>query len=113
MVLPLQAGASQADERWMISSYETAMAKGDPTAALRHVLDYSEQAYGEYDPVTIKLMHRYGYSLYKDGDYREAIEVLNQTLERSTEVHGESGGEAFEINMNLIHAPRVTIEEIR
>lgn len=98
--MPLQANASQADNE-MIARYETAMAKGDQTTALRHVLDYSQRVYGEYAPVTIKLMHRYGYSLYKDGSHREAIDVLKQTLERSTEVHGEYGGEAFEINMNL------------
>ena len=103
-MLSVQAGAPQADESKMVSRFEAAMAEGDQTAALKHVLDYSEQAYGEDAPETIKLMHRYGYSLYKDGQYREAINVLKQTLERSTEVYGESGGEAFEINMNLGNA---------
>jgi tetratricopeptide (TPR) repeat protein len=100
-VIPSQANASQADDHKMIARYETAMAEGDQTAALRYGLDYSERTYGENAPVTIKLMHRYGYSLYKDGKYREAIGVLKQTLERSTGVYGETGGEAFEINMNL------------
>ena len=100
-LLSAQAGASQADENRMVSRFEAAMAEEDQTTALRHVLDYSEQVYGEDAPVTIKLMHRYGYSLYKDGEYREAINVLKETLERSTDVYGETGGEAFEINMNL------------
>lgn len=88
----------------MVSRFEAAMAKGDQTTALRHVLDYSERTYGEYAPVTIRVMHRYGYSLYKDGEYREAIDILRETLERSMQVHGEFGGEAYEINMNLGHA---------
>ncbi len=88
----------------MVSRFEAAMADEDQAAALEHVLDYAVQAYGEDAPVTIKLMHRYGYALYKDGKYREAIIVLRQTLERSTGVYGETGGEAFEINMNLGHA---------
>lgn len=101
IVLPPEAGASEADEDMMVSSFEAAMAKGDQSAALKHVLEYSEQTYGEDAPVTIRLMHRYGYSLYKDGEYREAINVLKETLERSAKVYGETGGEAFEINMNL------------
>jgi len=104
IVLPSQLAASQADDDRMVSRFETAMAAGDGSTALRHVLDYAEQAYGEDAPVTIKLMHRYGYSLYKDGRYRESINILKQTLERSTGVFGETGGEAFEINMNLGNA---------
>ena len=100
-VLPSQADASQAEEHVMVSSFKSAMAKEDQATALKHVLDYSAQANGENAPVTIKLMHRYGYSLYKAGKYREAINVLKQTLEQSTEIYGETGGEAFEINMNL------------
>jgi len=103
-MLPPQADASQAIEQVMISSFESAMAKGDQATALKHVLEYSTQTNGEKAPATISLMHRYGYALYKDGKYREAINVLKQTLERSTEVYGETGGEAFEINMNLGHA---------
>lgn len=99
-----QAAASQDDEHIMVSGYESAMAAGDQTTALKHVLDYSTQANGENAPQTIKLMHRYGYSLYKAGEYSEAINVLKQTLERSARVYGETGGEAFEINMNLGNA---------
>ena len=80
------------------------MADEDQTTALKYVLNYAKQAYGEDAPVTIRLMHRYGYSLYKDGKYREAINVLKETLERSTNLYGEPGGEAFEINMNLGYA---------
>ena len=101
IALPAQAGASQADEDRMVARFEAAMAEDDQTTALRHVLDYAEKTYGADAPVTIRLMHRYGYSLYRDGEYREAISVLKETLERSTEVHGETGGEAYEINMNL------------
>ena len=104
IALPSLAGATQADEDRMVSRFEAAMAKGDQTTALRHVLDYSERTYGEYAPVTIRVMHRFGYALYKDGEYREAIDILRETLERSTQVHGEFGGEAYEINMNLGHA---------
>lgn len=88
----------------MVLRFEAAMAEEDQTTALKHVLDYAKQAYGEDAPVTIKLMHRYGYSLYRDGKYREAINILKETLERSTDVFGETGGEAFEINMNLGYA---------
>jgi len=103
-MLPSQADASQADEHILVSNFESAMAEGDQATALKHVLEYSTQTNGEKAPVTINLMHRYGYALYKDGKYREAINVLKQTLERTTEVFGETGGEAFEINMNLGNA---------
>jgi tetratricopeptide (TPR) repeat protein len=104
IVLPPRAGASQADENRMVSSFEAAMEKGDQATALKHVLEYSERTNGEDAPVTIRLMHRYGYSLYKGRKYREAINVLKETLERSTKVYGEFGGEAYEINMNLANA---------
>ena len=99
-----QADVSAADERNMMSNYETAMAQGDQTAALGYVLDYTEKAYGENAPETVKLTHRYGSSLYQDGDYQQAIELLKKALERSTAAYGETGGEAFEINMNLAYA---------
>ena len=103
-MLSPQADASQAVEQEMISSFESAMAKGDEATALKHVLDYSMQTNGEKAPETIKIMHRYGYALYKEGSYSEAIDVLKRTLGRSTDVYGETGGEAFEINMNLGNA---------
>ena len=62
-----QDGASQADEKRMVSRFETAKADEDQTTALKKVLEYAKHAYGEDAPDTIKLMHRYGYSLYKDG----------------------------------------------
>jgi tetratricopeptide (TPR) repeat protein len=93
-----------AAEAEMMSSYELAMANGDETAAVRHVLDYTEKAYGENSPETVKLTHRYGALLYQDGEYREATEVLIKALQRSTAVYGESGGEAFELNMNIGYA---------
>jgi len=43
IVLASQVGASQADEKSMVSGYEAAMAQGDPVAAIRHLLEYSEQ----------------------------------------------------------------------
>jgi tetratricopeptide (TPR) repeat protein len=104
IALPSQANVSQADENRMIARIEAAEAEEDRTTALKYALDYSEKVYGENAPVTIRLMHRYGYSLYKDGRYREAINALKQTLERSTGIYGGSGGEAFEINMNLGNA---------
>jgi len=99
-----QAEVSRADEVEMMSRYDAAMANGDETAAIKYVLDYTEKAYGENAPETVNLMHRYGYLLYQDRDYRKATDVLKETLERSTVAHGESGGEAFEINMNIGYA---------
>jgi tetratricopeptide (TPR) repeat protein len=87
----------------MVSSYETAIADGDETAAIKYVLDYAEKAYGENAPATVTLTHRYGYLLYQDGDYRKATEVLKKALERSTVAYGKSGGEAYEINMNIAY----------
>jgi tetratricopeptide (TPR) repeat protein len=96
-----QADADKADELKMLSSYEAALADGDQTAAVKYVLDYAEKAYGENAPATVKLTHRYGYLLYQDGNYRKATDVLKKALERSTVTYGKSGGEAYEINMNI------------
>jgi len=95
---------SKADERKMLSNYESAMKDGQQTAALKHVLDHAEKTYGENAPATVTFTHRYGYSLYQDGEYRKATNVLKTALERSTAAFGESGGEAFEINMNIGYA---------
>ena len=92
---------SEDDEARMLSSYEAAMAVGDEAAAVKHVLDFSEKAKGENAPETVKLTHRYGYLLYQNGEYREATQVLKQALKRSTVAHGKSGGDAYEINMNI------------
>ncbi len=99
-----QADVSEAEELKILSSYESAMADGDQTAAVKYVLDHAEKAYGENAPATVKLTHRYGYLLYQDGDYRKATDVLKKALERSTVAYGESGGEAYEINMNIGYA---------
>ena len=99
-----QDDVSEADELKMLSSYDTAMADGEETAAVKYVLDYAEKAYGENAPKTADLTYRYGYLLYEDGDYRTATEVLKKALERSTAAFGKSGGEAFEINMNIGYA---------
>lgn len=88
-------------ETEMLSLYESEMAAGNQTAALKIILEFSEQTNGENAPETVRLTHRYGHSLYQDGDYRRATEVLLKALERSTAAFGESGGEAFEINMNI------------
>jgi len=104
IALASQDDAATATERMMLSNYEAAMAQGDQSTALNYVLEYAEKVYGENAPQTVKLTHRYGSSLYQDGDYREAVEVLKKALERSTASYGESGGEAFEINMNLAFA---------
>ncbi len=98
-----QADVAKADEARMMSSYESATADGDETAATKYVMDYAEKAYGENAPATVTLTHRYGYLLYQDGDYRKATEVLKKALERSTVAYGKSGGEAYEINMNIAY----------
>ena len=99
-----QADVSEADELKMVSNYERAMADGEQSAAIKYALDYAEKAYGENAPATVELTRHYGYSLYEDGDYRTATEVLKKALERSTAAFGESGGEAYEINMNIGYA---------
>ncbi len=96
-----QTDVTESEEARMLSDYETALAKGDETGAVKHVLDYSEKTIGENDPVTVKLTHRYGFLLFQDGEYREATRVLKKALERSTIAHGVSGDEAYEINMNI------------
>jgi len=96
-----QDDISKADETGMLSSYEAAITDGEQAAAVKHVLDYAEKAYGENAPETIKLTHRYGYLLYQEGDYRKATKALKKALERSTAAYGESGGDAYEINMNI------------
>jgi len=97
----LQAEVSAADESTVMASYRAAMANGEESVALKYLLDFTEKTKGENAPATVKLMHRYGSSLYKDGEYREATEVLKEALKRSTVAFGESGGEAFEMNMNI------------
>ena len=104
VVNPSQNDQSNAAEHKMLSNYKTAMANGDQTVALVYVLDYTEKAYGENAPETVRLTHRYGELLYQDGDYQRATEVLIRALERSVAAYGESGGEAFEINMNIGYA---------
>ena len=99
-----QADTSNVTEREMLSSYEAAMANEDQTAALMYVLDYTEKTYGENAPETVRLTHRYGSLLYQDGNYQKATDVLIKALERSEAANGESGGEAFEINMNIAYA---------
>jgi tetratricopeptide (TPR) repeat protein len=102
--LGAQDEPSVADERQMKTSYELEMARGNQAAALKHVLDYTEKAYGENAPETVKVTHRYGHALYTEHRYREATDVLIKALERSIAAYGESGGEAFEINMNIGYA---------
>jgi tetratricopeptide (TPR) repeat protein len=104
VVQATQDVVSRVDEDRMVANYEAAMARGEQTAALKSVLDYSEDVYGVNAPQTIRVMHRYGSSLYRDGDYEGAYETLKKALERSTAAYGESGGEAFELNMNLAYA---------
>ena len=96
-----QTGVSEEDEARMLSNYEAALANGAETDAVKHVLEFSEKAKGENDPVTVRLTHRYGFLLFQDGEYREATRVLKKALERSTIAHGASGGEAYAINMNI------------
>jgi len=99
-----QADVSEADEARMMSSYDSAMADGDETAAVKYVLDFAEITHGENAPKTVDLTHRYGFLLYQSGEYREATEVLKKALERSTAAFGESGGKAYEINMSIGYA---------
>ena len=99
-----QADVSEADEARMMSSYDAAMADGDETSAVKYVLDFAEKTHGENAPKTVDLTHRYGLLLYQDGEYREATEVLKEALERSIAAFGESGGEAYKINMSIGYA---------
>lgn len=95
---------SDTDKRRMLSKYEVAMAQGKQADAVKYLLDYTEKAYGENDPATVKLTHRYGQLLYESGKYQEATKVLKKALERSTVAFGETGGETFEISMNVGYA---------
>ena len=99
-----QADADKAEKLAVLSNYDAAIAAGDQAAAVKYLLDYTEKTEGENAPATVKLMHRYGHLLYQDGEYRRATDVLKDTLERSTAAFGESGGEAFEINMNIAYS---------
>ena len=98
------AAVTEAEKRKMLSKYETAMAQGKQADAVEYLLDYTEKAFGENDPTTVKLTHRYGQVLYEHGKYQKATKVLKQALERSDAAFGETGGEAFEISMNIGYA---------
>jgi tetratricopeptide (TPR) repeat protein len=102
--LSAQQNRPTSDDADLQARYEQAMASGDRTVALEHVLKYAEENYGENDPQTVKLTRHYGHALYQDHRYREATEVLKTALERSTAAFGPAGGEAFEINMNIAFA---------
>jgi tetratricopeptide (TPR) repeat protein len=99
-----QAEVSEADEATVMANYRAAMASGNETAAVKYLLGFTAETRGENAPATAKLTYRYGYLLYRDGEYREATDVLKTALERSTVAFGESGAEAFEINMNIGYA---------
>jgi tetratricopeptide (TPR) repeat protein len=98
------ATVTDADKREMLNKYEAAMAKGDQVKAVTYLLDFTEEAVGENDPATVKLMHRLGHVLYENGKYQEATRVLKEALERSDAAFGETGGESFEISMNIGYA---------
>ncbi len=98
------AAVSDADKRKMLAKYEAAMAQGKQVEAVEYLLDYTEKAFGENDPATVKLTHRYGHLLYENGKYQKATKVLKKALERSNAAFGETGGEAFEISMNIGYA---------
>ncbi len=102
--LAQEQGVSEAERREALLRYEAAMAEGDRTGAVQHILELTEKMEGENSPVTVKLTHRYGHLLYQDGEYRDATKVLKKALERSTAAFGETGGEAFEINMNIAYS---------
>ncbi|MCW8926162.1 MAG: tetratricopeptide repeat protein [Xanthomonadales bacterium] len=98
------AAVTDADKRKMLSRYESAMARGKQADAVEYLLDYTEKSLGENDPATVKLMHRLGQVLYESGEYRKATKVLKEALERTTTAFGKSGGEAYEISMNIGYA---------
>ena len=98
------ATVSDADKREMLAKYEAAMAKGDQVKAVTYLLDFTEDAVGENDPATVKLTHRLGHVLYENGKYQKATRVLKEALERSDATYGETGGDAFEISMNIGYA---------
>ncbi len=96
------AGASQPETPpEVMSRYEALMAEGEPTAAVKFLLDHAEEAYGENAPRTVRLTHGYGYLLLQDGEYRKAVKALKKALDRSIAAYGDTGGEAFDINLNL------------
>jgi len=92
------------EKRELLANYDAAVAAGDRAGAVKYLLDFTERTEGETSPVTVKLTHRYGHALYESGEYRKATGVLKQALERSAAAFGETGGEAFEINMNIGYA---------
>jgi tetratricopeptide (TPR) repeat protein len=100
----VQVEVPEAERREALSRYEAAMAEGDRKGAVKHILELTEKMEGENSPLTVKLTHRYGHLLYQDGEYRDATKVLNKALKRSTAAFGETGGEAFEINMNIAYS---------
>jgi len=102
--LAARDASADAVETKMLSEYESALAKGEEAAAKKVLLDYSEQINGENAEITVKLTHRYGLALFNESRYRKATYTLIEALKRSTAVYGESGGEAFEINMNIGYA---------
>jgi len=104
IVLAAEDTMTEADKRKMLSKYEAAMAKGKQADAVEYLLDYTEKAYGEDDPATAKLTHRYGHVLYETGKYQKATKVLKEALERATVAFGETSEEAFEISMNIGYA---------
>lgn len=104
VVLAAGDTVTEADKLKMLSKYETAMAKGKHADAVEYLLDYTEKAFGENDPATIKLTRRYGHVLYESGKYQKATKVLKEALERSNAAFGETGGDAFEISMNIGYA---------
>ena len=96
-----QSEASEEERLRVIAAYDAAVAEGDLTGGVRHVLEFTEKSLGENAPETVKLTHRYGFLLLQDGEYRDATRVLRTALKRSNAAFGKSGGDAFEINMNL------------
>jgi hypothetical protein len=103
-----QSDVSETDEARMLFNYEAALASGDETAAVKHVLDVSEKTNGENDSGTVNLTHKYGFLLYLDGEYREATRVLKKALERSTIAHGASVGDGTATR----NCPRLLISHI-
>lgn len=53
---------------------------------LRDILARTEQEIGEFDERIIDIKYRYGYNLYRDGQYAEAIEVLGEVLVQCEEL---------------------------
>lgn len=95
---------SASNDSELQARYQDALASGNQTEALRHVLEYAERTRGENAPETAKLTHRYGHALYRDFRFREATEILKTALAREVAAHGATGGETFEICMNIGYA---------